>query len=307
MRFSQIRNFVATADAGSMRGAARTLRVAQPDLTRNVRELEEELGLKLLVRSPRGVVPTEAGKAFLARARSIQNELAGMAQDAAQRTEGTVRISFGTGIFADALLPGAIAAFRGQYPKAEVRIVSGFSPLLLTQLREGLIEFAVTVLPPNGRKEKGIKVIPLFRNWRVIVGRRGHPLRSAASLEQLVDADWLVQTLPDMMAEPRPWWFTDLFEKNHLAPPRSVVRCDGNLFNRLLLTTDMIGVLPPYAVLFELGAVEVFKANAQRPASSMYTEYLVLRADSLLTPAGAAMLKAIRLEAQRLALGKVRR
>ncbi len=307
MRLTHIRNFLATVEAGSMRGAARALRIAQPDLTRSMHELEEELALKLFDRSPHGVLPTQAGKLFLARARTIQNELGWIKEEAAQLTEGSARIRFGTGIFADALLPGAMATFRRQYPKAEVRILSGFSPLLVTQLREGLIEFAVTVLPPGGRKEKGIKVIPLFRNWRVIVGRRGHPLRNAATLDKLVDADWLVQTLPDMMAEPRPWWFTDLFEKNHLAPPKSVVRCDGNMFTRLLLATDMIGVLPPHSILFELGVVDTFKANAYRPPSCMYTEYLVLRADNPLTPAAAAMLKAIRFEAHKLAFAKTGR
>lgn len=304
MRLTHIRNLVATADAGSMRGAARILRVAQPDLTRSIRELEQELGLKLLDRSPRGVVPTRAGRAFLARARNVQNELGRMREDAAQLTGAPATVSFGAGPLTSALVPGAMAAFRRQYPKAEVRIVSGFALNLLSQLREGLIEFAVTLLPPSRRKDKGIKAVPLFRNWRVIVGRRGHPLRNAGTLDELVDADWLVQSPPEILAEPTPWWFADLFEKNGLTLPQSIVRCDGHVFTSLLLTTDMIGLQPPYSILFRLGAIEAFKANAHRPASSMYTECLILRADTPLTPAAAAMVTAIKAEARTLAFAK---
>jgi len=208
------------------------------------------------------------------------------------------------GMLAEALVPGAMAAFRRHYPKAEVRIASGFGPPLLAQLREGLIEFAVTLLPPSHLQDKGIKVAPLFKNWRVVVGRRGHPMRNVAALDKLVDSDWMVQSPPEMLSEPTPWWFFDLFEKNGVMPPKSIVRCEGHVFTRLLLTTDMIGVQPPYSILFQLGAIEAFKVNSCRPASSMYTEYLVQRADTPLTPAAAAMLRAIKVQARALAFAK---
>ncbi len=255
MRLTQIRNIVAAADAGSMRRAARTLRVAQPDLTRSIRELEQELGLKLLERSPRGVAPTRAGKAILARARNVQNELGHMREEASQLTGVAGTVSFGAGPLTSALLPGAMAAFRRQHSKAEVRIVNTFGLTLLSQLREGLIEFAVTLLPPGRSKDKGIKAIPLIRSWRIIVGRSGHPLRNAETLDKLVDADWLLQSPPEIMAEPTPWWFTDLFQKNGLTPPHSIVRCDGQAHTALLLNTDMIGVQPSNSVLFQIGAV----------------------------------------------------
>ncbi len=146
MRLTHLRNLVATVDAGSIRGAARALHVAQPDLTRSIQELEEELGLKLLERSPRGVVPTRVGKVFLARARNVQNEIRGMREEATQLTGGIATVSFGAGPSSAALLPRAVAAFRLQYPKAEIRIVSGFALRLLHRADTPLTPAAAAML-----------------------------------------------------------------------------------------------------------------------------------------------------------------
>src|SRR6266702_2713306 len=75
MRLSQIRDFVAVVESGGIRAAARKLGVSQPAITRSVRGLEAELHTRLLQRTPTGVVLTEPGRAFLARARAAQAEL----------------------------------------------------------------------------------------------------------------------------------------------------------------------------------------------------------------------------------------
>src|SRR6267143_841188 len=75
MRLSQIRDFLAVVESGGIRAAARELGVSQPAITRSVRGREAELHTRLLQRTPTGVVPTQAGRAFLARARAAQAEL----------------------------------------------------------------------------------------------------------------------------------------------------------------------------------------------------------------------------------------
>ena len=75
MRLSQIRDFVTVVESGGIRAAARKLGVSQPAITRSVRGLEAELHTRLLQRTPTGVVLTEPGRAFLARARAAQAEL----------------------------------------------------------------------------------------------------------------------------------------------------------------------------------------------------------------------------------------
>src|SRR5438105_1513832 len=87
MELRHLRSFVAVADKLSFTKAAQKLRIAQPALSRQVRQLEEELGVKLLERSRRAVALTGAGSAFLCEARALlqQSEQAvRMAQTAGQ-------------------------------------------------------------------------------------------------------------------------------------------------------------------------------------------------------------------------------
>ena len=71
MRLQQIRHFLAVVDAGTLRGAAGGLGVTQPAITKSLRQLEEQVGARLLLRTPRGVVLTPAGRKFQDRARVI--------------------------------------------------------------------------------------------------------------------------------------------------------------------------------------------------------------------------------------------
>src|SRR5512140_3796883 len=98
MRLTQIRDFIAIVESGSVRGAARVLNVSQPTITRNIRALETHLHVQLLSRSSRGVVPTEAGRAFFARARVAQAELMKAEEEATQSAGSDgASVAFGVG------------------------------------------------------------------------------------------------------------------------------------------------------------------------------------------------------------------
>jgi DNA-binding transcriptional LysR family regulator len=86
---AQIQYFVAVADEGHVGRASSALRVAQPAVSRQIRQLEDELGTALFVRTPRGMTLSSAGAVFLGHARSI---LAGVrAAEADMRSVGTRR------------------------------------------------------------------------------------------------------------------------------------------------------------------------------------------------------------------------
>src|SRR6266853_2143696 len=98
MRLRQIQNFVAVVESSSIRGAARKLGVSQPAITKSVRSLEEELHSRLVQRTPHGIVPTPAGRAFFARARVAHSELRKAEEEMAQLAgNGTGSVAFGAG------------------------------------------------------------------------------------------------------------------------------------------------------------------------------------------------------------------
>jgi DNA-binding transcriptional LysR family regulator len=152
MRLSQIQDFIAVAEGGSIRAAARSRDVSAPALTKSIRQLEEELHVPLLTRTTRGVVLSHYGEAFLRRARLIAAEARRATEEMTQmlgaRT-GTVRIGV-TGGPAHLLLPAALNRFRRQHPEVQVNIDSGRYAVHLQDLRAGLIDVAVSPIPDEG-------------------------------------------------------------------------------------------------------------------------------------------------------------
>ena len=300
MRLNQIRDLVAIVNAGSMRSAAMCLGVAPPVLTRSVRELEAELGVQLLDRTAHGVTPTAAGKTFLARAHIIQNEMQRIQQETAQHANGGGAITVGVGGPGEYLLPGAVSAFRRQFPATEVRLTGGTYVSLLPQLRDGRLELIVGALPET--LDSQFKTVPISREEFVIVARRGHPLAQAKSLAQLADADWLSFWGPfgDCAGA-----IQSLFEENHLPMPRSIIRCDdGGAFSALLAGTDLIAIGSrqrlrhgPAHDKFQIINVEIRRNSCSSVRLSAYH-----RADSPLTKPAAALLAAFKSEARRLAV-----
>lgn len=298
MRITQLRDLLAAADAGSIRGAARALNVAQPALTRSIHQLETELNARLLDRSGRGVVPTSSGKALIARARMIQSELVRAREEQAQLAgESAGSIAFGVAPQAAIhIVPPALAQFRREHPNTHVRIVDGLAHALLPQLREGSLDFVIGSRP-QGRLDSRFKFLPLFTNQIVVGARRGHPLRKARSLRELVESQWVIYTPPGWTGAMIP----DIFVKNGLEPPRSVVRSDSYVaFLTLLAGTDMVA--PMSRMLFQQRLArsffEPFDLKERLPEFSIG---LFQRADSPPTPVVATMVAAVKAAARRLA------
>jgi len=145
MRLSQIDHFVAVVQAGSLRAAAQAIGVSQPAITKSIRQLEEELHVRLLQRNARGASPTPAGKAFLSRARVVQAELRKAAEDL-EPYRGGSRGSVAMGIAPAAcmlMVPDALLQFRHRYLETSVRIVEGGNSALLPLVRDATLDFSV--------------------------------------------------------------------------------------------------------------------------------------------------------------------
>src|ERR1700676_280794 len=152
MELRHLRYFVAIAETGSLTTAAeQRLHTAQPSLSRQIRDLEDEVGVQLLTRSARGVELTAAGRAFLDHARLAlaQSEAAiQSARRAAHPAKPVFALGFLTGQEVD-WLSEAMQVLRDELPKIEVTISSQYSPLLGDALMKGKLDLAFMRAEPD--------------------------------------------------------------------------------------------------------------------------------------------------------------
>ena len=146
MDLRHLRYFVAVAEVGSLHLAAETrLHTAQPSLSRQMRDLEAEVGCRLLIRSSKGVGLTAAGRVFLDHARVIllQVDAAGeAARRAAEPSRTEFILGFLTGLEFD-WLHDVMAIVREQIPDAEITVLSRSSPDLAAGLMRGKVDLAL--------------------------------------------------------------------------------------------------------------------------------------------------------------------
>jgi LysR family hca operon transcriptional activator len=145
MELRHLRYFVAVAETGSMKVAAeRRLHTAQPSLSRQMRDLEHEIGAALFARSVRGVELTAAGRAFLDHARLSLTQ-AEAAVEAARRAARPVKPTFAVGFLTGqeaAWLTRATRILSDELPNIEIRVSSGFSVTLAEDLKQGRVDIA---------------------------------------------------------------------------------------------------------------------------------------------------------------------
>jgi LysR family hca operon transcriptional activator len=152
MELRHLRYFVAVVEEGSLTTAAeRRLHTSQPSLSRQIRELEHQVGAELLSRSVNGVVVTAAGKAFLDHARLalLQVDAAvEAARRAAQPIKKTFAMGFQTGHEMN-WLPKAMHVLRDELKSIEVKVSSDYSPDLAEALVRGRLDVAFMRMEPD--------------------------------------------------------------------------------------------------------------------------------------------------------------
>jgi DNA-binding transcriptional LysR family regulator len=173
----QLRYFLAVGEEEHYGRAAQRLRVAQPALSRQIQNLEEEIGFKLFERLPRGVKITDAGKLFLDDARRILegiNDATARAKRIASGQSGTLRIGFVESISWQGIVPDSLRDFREHRPDVELQLKSLRSIEQIAAIHSGSLEagFGLPIADPDhGLSELQIGVIK-----HLLAVPKGHPL-----------------------------------------------------------------------------------------------------------------------------------
>src|ERR1700676_1837572 len=161
MELRHLRYFAAVVEAGSLTVAARKLHTSQPSLSRQIRDLEEEIGAQLLTRRARGIELTPAGRAFFDHARSVLSQVEAAAE-AARRVAHPAKPCFVMGFLTgheSTWMPKAMQILRDELPNIDVMIYSQYSPQLANALLKGTVDAAFL------RRERGLPELA----YRVLV------------------------------------------------------------------------------------------------------------------------------------------
>ena len=193
MNLRRLECFIAVADTGSLRAAARRLHVTPPSLSQQLKVLEGEIGGALLERLPRGTRLTPAGRAFLPEARaavlaaqsSARSARAALDLESAQLEIATV-FSLAVG-----LLPQAIQRLRQQHPGIAIRLFEyRHRELLMDAVAGGVADVGVGPLP---RDDRVSATLLGHESFVAIVGRQHAAYRSTGiGVETLADDEWVM-------------------------------------------------------------------------------------------------------------------
>jgi len=272
MELRHLRYFVAVAEAGSVTvAAARELHTSQPSLSRQIRDLEHEVGAQLLTRRARGIELTPAGRAFLDHARSVISQVAA-ASEAARRAARPAKPCFSLGFLTGhelTWMPEALRILRDELPNIDVMISSQYSPLLADGLSQGKIDAAflrrergtpglafrllikeplTVILPSNHRLAVRKSIAP-----RDLVGETFVTVsRTAPVLRAIID-NYLKRSRVDI---------TPAHEADHVTMGLS-----------LIASTHGVGLLPAYAKNFLPASLSTRPLKGDAPSVELLLGY----------------------------------
>jgi LysR family hca operon transcriptional activator len=248
MELRHFRYFVAVVEAGSLTVAARQLHTSQPSLSRQIRDLEEEISARLLTRRARGIELTPAGRAFLEHARSVLSQVEAAAE-AARRVAHPAKPCFTIGFLTGhelTWMPESLQILRDELPNIDVMISSQLSPQLADALSKGTVDAAFL------RRERGVPELafrPLVKEPLVVILPSNHRLAAlkAVSPRDLVGETFVgvSHTAPVLRA------VIDNYLKRsgvRITPQHEVDHVVMGV--SLIASTGGVGLLPAYAQNF---------------------------------------------------------
>jgi LysR family transcriptional regulator, benzoate and cis,cis-muconate-responsive activator of ben and cat genes len=183
MELRHLRYFVAVAEAENVSRAALKLHVSQPGISRQIRDLEDEIGFALFERNAKSIKLTSAGKTFLTEARAVlrrADEAVKTARAIATGAQGELHVGYAPSP-TSRLLPPTLRAFQAESPNVRVKLHDFSSEEMIAGLREGRLQIAFMVRPTTGRL-RGMHFEIIMRDAICVAVAPSHPLARRRSV-----------------------------------------------------------------------------------------------------------------------------
>jgi DNA-binding transcriptional LysR family regulator len=297
LKTRQLLLLIALDDFRNIHRAAEELHMTQPAASKQVKDLEEMLGVKLFERLPRGMEPTLYGETMIRHARMALNSLALAHDDIATLKAGlTGQVEVGV-IMAPAmsLLPRAIARVKQDAPLLRIGVQLETSNVLLDKLQRGTLDFMIGRILDGGNAAAGLIYEELTDEPACAVVRPGHPLldHPAPGLGDIADRPWILPPHGSVLR----YRFDMMFRRAGLTPPANVVETTAMLVvTALLQQTDSLHVMPREVAQY-YASLNVMRILPIELPCTMDAFGIVRQQDHLLSPGADLLLRAVRLAA----------
>ena len=294
MDMRQLRQFIAVVEHGNVRRAADAIYLSQPALTKSIKNLEEELGVPLLTRGPRGVTPTLYGDLLLRHARHLRNagERA-VAEIHAVKAGHVGHLRLGVANFSISFLPRVIARLLTTTPGLSFEIVDGTYEDLTALVRGGVLDAVASGFPMVHRAEDLVHE-ELVPGEFLLVCRPDHPLcaRKRASLEDVALHRWILANRPQAIID-----IVELtFRTAGVAPPKPLIHSGSMVFLKAVLMEGQFLTLLPRGVVAHEVAARQLVALPLADTTFNTREGIIYRAGAIHPPALFALMEALKAE-----------
>lgn len=188
MNLDYLKTYATLVEAGSFSGAARELGISQPAVTFQIQKLEKDLGVRLIDRTRRGIVVTQAGERVLDFARRVGSEREGLLQDLGHlRDEVTGELSLAAStIPGEVLLPPLLSRFKELHPGVQARVEVTDSATAVTRVQDGTHDIGFCGVPAD---DESLEAFKFAEDRIVLIVFPGHPfaVRDEVSVLELAD------------------------------------------------------------------------------------------------------------------------
>lgn len=290
MNLRDMQLFVTAVEQGSILGAARLENISQPALTRRLQNLEDDLRMRLLDRSSRGVRLTDEGTIIYERACALVNEARRLRNDARSLRDGGIgRLAVGVGIGCEAMFARALTDFSKQRNEIDLTVQVDFFSSLVSQMRSGRLDVALAIDPMTGP-------VPDFQTSYIgelvsgLACRSDHPLAAHGEVAtaDLANARWAVWDSPNAAR-----FLQGFFIRHGMGSPTIAMRTNsGSVMRAAVLDAGVLAIMPEHMVRDDVASGRIAMLQS---ALGVYVNRLVLVHPSPLQMRGAvqAFIRAI--------------